>query len=329
MCIHDMYMKFLILRTTDPHLNLAIEEYLFETADDDVIMLWQNEPSVIIGRNQNVYAEINSDYLKEKGIKLARRITGGGAVYHDLGNLNYTFISAKKTSGIDFKTFTAPIIDALSSMGINVVLNGRNDLEIDDKKISGNAQHSSAERLLHHGTLLFDTDLNVLSNALKVDEEKIKAKAIKSTRSRVANLKEYVTDCRDTNEFVEILSEYFIERFSPTIIEAPKDDRVFELCQRNRSEEWLYPKSKYLSEYTVSRKKRFNFGTVELKMVMSGDVVDSIVVEGDFFGTRDVSDLDILLRGKNICEVEKIIRNMDISEYIFCMNSQQFIDLIQ
>ena len=187
MCIYIYAMKFLTLKTTNPNINLATEEYLFTHCEDDIFMLWQNEPTVVIGKNQNAFAELNMDYIKNNNIHVVRRITGGGAVYHDLGNVNYTFISGKKGSvGIDFEYFTKPIIHALPSLGISAELSGRNDILIDGKKISGNAQHTSGNRVLHHGTLLFDSDLSVLSDALKVDEEKIKAKAIieKSTKNK-------------------------------------------------------------------------------------------------------------------------------------------------
>ena len=204
-------MKLLILKSKDPYLNLAIEEYLFRNTTDDIFMLWQNEPTVVIGKNQNVYAEINREYTKEHNIKIARRITGGGAVYHDLGNVNYTFISSRNKEGIDFKYFTAPIIDALKAIGVNAELSGRNDITVNCKKISGNAQYSTDTRTLHHGTLLFDSDLSVLSSALNVDEEKIRSKAISSTRSRVINIKDLILENYKTDEFIDIIKNHIIK----------------------------------------------------------------------------------------------------------------------
>ena len=182
-------MKFLRLNTTDPYYNLAVEEYLFRHATEDVFMLWQNEPCVVIGKNQNAYAEINMDVARRDGIAVVRRITGGGAVYHDDGNVNYTFIAASGNASLDFSRFCAPIIDALCEVGVTAALSGRNDLTVDGKKISGNAQHSANGKTLHHGTLLFDSDLEKLSSVLHVDEEKLRAKSIRSVRSRVINLK--------------------------------------------------------------------------------------------------------------------------------------------
>ena len=229
-------MKFLILKTTNPYVNLATEEYLFNNSDDDVFMLWQNEPSIIIGKNQNAFAEINMDFARENNLNIVRRITGGGAVYHDLGNLNYTFISTKnENNGIDFEHFTLPIIESLKNLGICAKLSGRNDLIVDDKKFSGNAQHTVGNRVLHHGTLLFDTNLDMLSSALNVDEEKLKAKAIKSTRSRVVNLKSIINRDIDVNEFIKIISDFVISKFSPEIISAPNSVEIDSLVKRNVS----------------------------------------------------------------------------------------------
>ena len=192
---------------------------MFSSTNDDVFMLWQNEPTVVIGKNQNAFAEINMDYIKKNNIHIARRITGGGAVYHDLGNVNYTFISNQgETAGIDFAYFTAPIIEALGTLGINAVLSGRNDLMIGDKKFSGNAQHTKANRVLHHGTLLFDSELDILSYALNVDEEKIKAKAIKSARSRVTNLRHSLTVDITVEQFIQTIAHFVIDKYNPKII---------------------------------------------------------------------------------------------------------------
>ena len=201
-------MKLIILSTHDPYYNLAVEEYLFQTAEDEVFMLWQNEPTVVIGKNQNAYAEVELDVLRERGIHLARRITGGGAVYHDLGNVNYTFIAKSGQQGIDFAHFTAPILRALAELGIRAELSGRNDLLVDGRKFSGNAQYSANGKTLHHGTLLFDSDLTVLSDVLRPDEEKIRSKAVRSVRSRVTNLAPLLQKECQTGEFIDLLADF-------------------------------------------------------------------------------------------------------------------------
>lgn len=322
------FMKFLLLRSFDPYHNLAVEEYLFEKTQDDVFILWQNDKTVVIGKNQNINCELDFGFASQNRIKVARRITGGGAVYHDLGNLNYSFISSRDKEGIDFAYFTTPIIDALSALGVDARLTGRNDIEVEGKKISGNAQYSKNGRTLHHGTLLFDTDLSVLSSALHVDEEKIKSKAIKSTRSRVTNLKSLIP-IKDINELIDYLCCYIINKYSPEIISEPNDKYISELEQRNKSEEWLFPKSSYLSAFTVRKKKKYDFGIVDIVLSMNGDMVSDIKIYGDFFGTKDVSELSAKLSGNSIDKIEKILENIKLSDYILGMTANDFLELIK
>ena len=321
-------MKFLLLGSTDPYHNLAVEEYIFQKTQDNVFILWQNDKTVVIGKNQNINCELDFDFVNKNGIKVARRITGGGAVYHDLGNLNYSFISSTGKEGIDFAYFTKPIIDALSALGVDARLTGRNDIEVEGKKISGNAQYSKNGRTLHHGTLLFDTDLSVLSSALRVDEEKIKSKAIKSTRSRVTNLKSLIP-IKDINEFIDYLCCFIINKFSPETISEPNDEYITELEQRNRSEDWLFPKSSYLSSFTVRKKKKYDFGIVDIELSMSGDIISDIKIYGDFFGTKDLSELSAKISGNNISAIDKILENTNLSDYILGMTSGELSELMK
>ena len=318
-------MKFLILKSNDPYRNLAIEEYFFEKTQDDVFILWQNDKTVVIGKNQNVNCELNFDFVNSNNIKIARRITGGGAVYHDLGNLNFSFICKSGKEGIDFATFCEPIIEALRSFGLDAKLNGRNDIEVCGKKISGNAQHTKNGRTLHHGTLLFDTDLSVLSSALSVDEEKLKSKAIKSTRSRVTNIKS-LTSIKDINEFITLISSHIIKKYSPEIIDEPKNDYIEELVARNVSGEWLFPKSSYLSSYTVTQKRRYPFGTVEIALLMEDRRISSAKIFGDFFGTEPIEHLEKALAGLDISDIPS--RKFSVNSYIRGMSDEEFINLI-
>ncbi|MBE6530782.1 MAG: lipoate--protein ligase [Ruminococcaceae bacterium] len=320
-------MKFLVLKTKDPYLNLAVEEYLFLGSEDDIFMLWQNEPTVVIGKNQNAYAEINMDFIEKNRIHIARRITGGGAVYHDLGNLNYTFISSNKAKeGIDFEYFTRPIIEALASIGVVAELSGRNDLMAEGKKISGNAQHTANGRTLHHGTLLFDSDLDVLSSALKVDEEKIRAKGIKSTRSRVTNINAILGGKYTMEEFIELLSAHVISKYSPDIIDAPEAAEIDGLYRRNSSREWIFPERELLSRYSLLKKKRYPFGIVEIYLDMSNDIIKDIKIRGDFFGVSPTEELEAMLVGIRLKEAEKKIEDIDIGEYIFGITNDIFLE---
>ena len=323
MYYYILSMKFLILKSKNPYLNLAIEEYMFSETSDDVFMLWQNEPSVIIGKNQNAYAEVNMDYVKENKIHIVRRITGGGAVYHDLGNVNYSFISTReKISGIDFKYFTEPIIEALENMGIAAKLSGRNDLLFEDKKFSGNAQHAIGGRVLHHGTILFDSNLEVLSSALYVDEEKLRARSIKSARSRVVNLKGLIAEKLCVGEFINRIAEYVEKKFNPEIISAPENPEVEKLRIRNESFEWIFPDRAYLSEYKITKKKKYEFGLVEINLLMTNEVISEIKIFGDFFGTKDVAYIENELRGKSIFNIKDSLEKITVNDYIYGMTAE-------
>jgi lipoate-protein ligase A len=321
-------MKFLILASKNPYLNLAIEEYLFAETDDEIFMLWQNEPTVVIGRNQNAYAEINMNYVKENNIHIARRITGGGAVYHDLGNINYTFIANKESNGIDFVYFTEPILEALKKLNINAKLSGRNDLLVDDKKISGNAQFNKGNRVLHHGTLLFDTNIDVLCQVLKVDEEKIKSKAIKSVRSRVANLKSLLNEEMNSDDFISAISRHIINKYNPTVIETPQCEKIDILAKRNVSNEWLFPKNNFIADYTLVKKKKYNFGLLEMNINMSDEKIMDIKISGDFFGGKDISDIEHILKNTPLSKLNEILSDINIEEYICGMKREVFISHI-
>lgn len=320
-------MKYLRLLGHDPFYNLAVEEYLFKNKKEDIFMLWQNEKTVVVGRNQNIKAEVNLAYTEREGIRVVRRITGGGAVYHDLGNLNYTFISGEG-GGIDFRRFTSPIIEALASLGVKAELSGRNDLETGGRKFSGNAQCVDNGRVLHHGTLLFDTDLTVLEKALLVDPEKIRAHALSSVRSRVVNLKELLPNVGGACDFAELIEkfvgeEYGIERLTLTehdLIEIEK------IRLKNLSSEWLYPDEGIASRYHVTKTKRFDFGRVEIHLDISGDVIRSVKILGDFFGKRPISELEDALKGQKRRENLKI--SHPIGDYILGMTERELLDLL-
>jgi lipoate-protein ligase A len=322
-------MKLLTLSTHNPYYNLAVEEYLLKNSDDDVIMLWQNEPTVVIGKNQNAFAELNLAYVKEKGIKIARRITGGGAVYHDLGNVNFSFIAVNSPENeIDFKRYTAPIIEALSEMGVKAALSGRNDILVGEKKISGNAQYNHGGRVLHHGTLLFSADFSVLSEALKVDEEKILSKSIKSYRSRVANIKEFTKENYTLEEFILILKEFFIKEYSPEIIEAPENNEIRQLEARNSSEAWIFPERSFVSDYTVVKSKRFPFGTVKIELFMKNEIIENASISGDFFENSDSSSILEFMKGKRIPEILESTQEFNVGNYIYGMTDKDFSDLL-
>ena len=319
-------MKYIRLRTNDPYYNLAVEEYLFKNTGDDIFMLWQNEPTVVIGKNQNAYAEVNLDYAREKGINISRRITGGGAVYHDLGNVNYTFItSEKKAKALDYEYFTRPIIDALAFLGLECKLSGRNDLECEGRKFSGNAQFCSDSRILHHGTLLFDTDVSEMSAVLKVDKEKLEYKAVKSHKGRVINLVELLENKINAENFIDHIERYVLENMGAQACEAPENEIVESIRKRNSSDEWIYSDKRYLTNYTVYRRKKYPFGIVNIRMKLNKEVIDDIVISGDFFGKADVEELEKDLIGKCVNE----IGDVNVTKYIDKMTLEEFAALIK
>ena len=318
-------MKYIKLVSTNPYYNLAVEEYLLNNSDDDIFMLWQNSPTVVIGRNQNAYAEVKLDYAKDNGIFVSRRITGGGAVYHDLGNINYTFITSEsKAKALDYAYFTRPIIDALASLGLNCNLSGRNDIECDGKKFSGNAQYSSNGRILHHGTLLFDTDVSVLSSVLKVDKEKLEYKAVKSHKSRVVNLLTLLDKKISVGEFIEHIEKYVLENLGAQISSIEDNAEITRLYERNSSEEWIYSSKRYLTDYTVHKRKKYSFGIVNVEIKLAKDIIEDIVISGDFFGLGDINELEAKLKGQR----REDINDIDVSKYIYKMTVEEFCELI-
>lgn len=207
-------MLCILNENKDPFFNIASEEYIFRNFDEDCFMIWRSEPSVIIGRHQNTLAEINWDFIKKHNIKVVRRLSGGGAVYHDPGNLNFTFIMRKqKGKPADFKKFTDPVIKALASLSVTAKFEGKNDLRINGLKISGNAEHILRDKVLHHGTLLFDSNLDNLENAIKKDKDHYSDKAVKSIHSQVTNISSYLKEAVSISEFKELVQLFMFNYF--------------------------------------------------------------------------------------------------------------------
>ena len=317
-------MKYLRLHTKDPYYNLAVEEYLLRYTKDDIFMLWQNEKTVVIGKNQNAYAEVNLDYAKSEGIRISRRISGGGAVYHDMGNINYTFItSSDKATALDYAYFTRPIIEALAALGVKAELSGRNDLECEGKKFSGNAQYTGDGRILHHGTLLFNTDADVMSRVLRVDKEKLAYRAVKSHKARVGNLAPLLGGIT-AEEFIERIEAYVLKATDAERIPVPENGEIDALRMRNVSEEWILSDRRYLTSYTVQRRRKYPFGIVCVDMTLSGDKIEDIVVSGDFFGTQPISELENALRGQSL----DALLDVDPAPFIAGMTWEELLALL-
>jgi len=311
--------------TTSPQVNLAREEYLLKNKKDDYILLWKNEPSVIIGKNQNTYAEVNLKKAEELNVHVVRRITGGGAVYHDLGNLNYTFITDGYNPDTDFKTFSLPVCEYLKSIGLNATFSGRNDILIDGMKISGTAVAVENNRTMYHGTLMFDVNLSVLGEILIPSPLKLQSRGISSVKSRVTNIKEHTSLSPD--EFINGLFNYLKQSHEIYIPTTKDTDAVIALANSKYSSwDWNVGQN---PKYSVSNSKKFDFGIVSLDFDVYNGVIDKLSLTGDFFGLHDVSQLCSRLCGiahtkesliTALCDVNQFISGatpLDIAEMFF------------
>ncbi len=291
-------MRYIYLHSTDPAFNLAAEEWLLRNTDTDIFMLWRNASAVIVGKNQNTGAEINQDFVHERGISVIRRITGGGAVFHDLGNVNFTFIHlGRPEQGIDFKLFTTPIVEALNRMGVPCAFDGRNDLAIDGLKISGNAQHLEKDRVLHHGTLLFSSQVEDLSAALNVNPVKYIDKSVKSVRKRVTNIAAHLPAPMEVETFIARLMADAAGPAALEDLDLHEDERraVSELAEKKyRTWEWNYGAS---PQYDFTRATRTPGGLVEVHVNVRGGLIQAVKVYGDFFGALPVEELADRLLG--------------------------------
>lgn len=328
-------MKYIKNDSTDPRYNLALEEYAFKNLDlkDDYVILWRNEPSVIIGKNQCTLEEINSQYVSDNGIHIVRRITGGGAVYHDLGNLNFSFITqVGSLEEIDFKKYTFPVINALDKLGVKCELSGRNDLTIDGKKFSGIAQSITKGRVLNHGTLLFDSKLDTLGKALNVSKIKLESKGLKSVRSRVANIKDYLETDICIFEFRDLIFKYLFEYEGSPIMEheltIEDKERISSLMQEKYSSwEWNYGKS---PKFNFKNSKKFDAGILDVRINVEDGIVKSCKMYGDFFGTEDIAKFEERLTGlryekEDIC---RALKGIDVASYFGKVSGNDLLDLL-
>lgn len=328
-------MKFIENISIDPHYNLAFEEYIFKylNEDEDFVLLWRNGPSIIVGKNQNTVEEINMEFVKENNINVVRRVTGGGAVYHDLGNLNFSFIAkADSNEKIDFKTYNVPIIKALEKLGVKCELSGRNDLVIDGKKFSGIAQSITKGKVLNHGTLLFDSKLETLSKALNVKRDKIESKGIKSVESRVTNIKSYVTEDADVLKFKNLLLtnifEYFNEPIETYELSQEDKENIQKMVdERYGTWEWNYGRS---PKFNYKGYNRFAGGCVEARLQVEDGLIDNCKIYGDFFAKGDISILEDRLKGikYDIDEVKNSLKDFSVEDYLGRITKEEFLECL-
>ncbi|WP_028560424.1 lipoate--protein ligase [Paenibacillus pinihumi] len=321
---------------TDPALNLALEEYALRRLPmtDSYLLFYINEPSIIIGKNQNTIEEINAEYVKEKQLHVVRRLSGGGAVYHDLGNLNFSFITADDGESFhNFRKFTEPVIETLRQLGVDADLTGRNDIQVGERKISGNAQFATKGRMFSHGTLLFNSEMEHVASALKVKAMKVASKSTKSVRSRVANISEFLTEPLTIEQFrSRILQHIFgtaeesgIYRYELTDEDWTEVRKLAD--ERYRNWDWNYGRS---PKFNLRSASKFPVGIIETLLDIEEGRIAGIKIYGDFFGVKDVAELEHMLTGIRYEEgaIASALENVDLTGYFGKLEQDEFIRLL-
>ena len=321
---------------TDPSINLALEEYVLQNfgEEDTYLLFYVNAPSIIIGRNQNSVEEINTDYVDANGIKVIRRLSGGGAVYHDEGNLNFSFITKDDGESFhNFAKFTLPVVEALNNIGVPAELIGRNDLLVKGRKISGNAQFSTKGRMFSHGTLMLDSEIEHVVSALNVKMEKIQSKGIKSIRSRVANISEFLEEKITMDEFKDLILRYIFD------VDDVKDIPRYKLTEqdwenvhkiskeRYQQWDWNYGKS---PSFNIKESHKFDSGLLDVRLDVKKGIIENCKIYGDFFGIGNVTEIEDTLSGvrHERKAIESVLADFDIPYYLGKITKEEFINLI-
>lgn len=317
----------------DPTLNLALEEHVLRTFpdDEDYVVFYINEPSIIIGRNQNTLEEINARYVEENDIHVVRRVSGGGAVYHDFGNLNFSFITDYAPDRLNnFEHFTRPVVHALNELGVPADLKGRNDIVVNNRKVSGNAQYSTGRRMFSHGTLLFDSDLGEVTRALDVKQSKIESKGHKSARSRVANISEFLQDAFTMHDLRKHLLESFKETQDVSVYTPAEADWEAARAladEKYRTWNWNYGAS---PAFDVQRVRRFDIGEVDVRLNVDNGTIQQATIYGDFLGHGNVEHLADRLEGVSYRRdaIADALSDVDVSDYFGGLRQADFVDLV-
>lgn len=330
------------MKSHDIRHNLATEQYLMNNKkfDEPLVLFYYEGPCIIVGRNQNTLEEINQKYVEEHNITVTRRLSGGGAVYQDLGNLCFSFVVDSDSEEFgDFKSFVQPVVDALHAMGATTAeVSGRNDILVDGKKFSGNAMYSHSGKTFSHGTLMLDVDQDVIAHALNVPEDKMKSKGIKSVRSRVTNLKPYlapeyqnltVPEFRDTllKELFHVKDLKAITDKEVTINDDEKAaiDKIYNDYYNNW--DWVYGNS---PEFTVKKRQHFTAGTIDARLLVEGGKIKNLKFYGDFFGPADATELADKLTGVRYDRehVGAILDSVDTQQYFNGIPTAEVLDLL-
>ncbi|EHR32665.1 lipoate--protein ligase [Helcococcus kunzii] len=327
-------MIYLESKSNDPAYNTALELYAFQelAKEDNVFFLWINKPCIVVGKNQNTRQEIDQKYCDEHNIQIVRRVSGGGAVYHDYNNLNYTIISNEDSEAdFDFKSMSQPVLDALADMGVDAQFTGRNDLQIGDQKFCGNAQYIKGKRVMHHGCMMFDVDVSVLSKALTVSKDKYESKGKTSVRSRVTNIKDHLEDKSLTvRDFLNKLREHMYKTYDMKeyILTEEDEEKIRAIkAEKNDSWDWVYGSN---PDFNVQRKRKLPTGKVEANINVIHGIIEDIKFYGDFFGVKDVAELATMLKGTKYDResILKVIDKVNIKEYFMGVSNEEAVDVL-
>lgn len=293
--------------TTDTYLNFATEYYIATESDifqktncDAVFLFWRTTPTVMVGKYQNVYEEINLKYVEEHNINIVRRLSGGGTIYTDLGGWQFTFISEKNVNEINFSEYLEPVLSALESIGIKASFNGRNDIIVDGRKISGNAQYKLGNKTVHHGSLLFDTDIEAMVSSTVVSDYKIISKGIKSVRERVTNVREHLDKDLSPDMFKQLIVSHIIHDGEEYKLSESEQDKLYTIAAEHfNNKEIIYGKN---PKFSIEKAGRFTGGSVTIKLDVKKNIICDCSITGDFFATVPSSEIQNAMVG---CEYNK------------------------
>lgn len=312
---------------TDPWFNIAAEEYLLKNVQEDCFMLWQNEPSVIVGKHQNTMAEINHRYVKENQVPVIRRISGGGTVFHDLGNLNFSFIqSGEREKLVDFRRFVQPIINVLQNMEVSARFEGKNDIRVNGLKISGNAEHIFKNTVLHHGTLLFSSELGNLNNAIKASPRAYEDKAVKSIRSTVANISDFLKDELPIDEFKNRIVEYIFENYKDvqfydlTTIDIQNIEKLSQ--EKYKTWEWNYG---YSPKFILRKNVTFGDESFVVEMNIKNGIIQDVEMDSDNFQLMTIVNG---LKGEKF-RIESLRENIDRNAKLKTISNNDLINFLE
>lgn len=335
-------MYYVIMKSRDIRENLATEQYLMNNKDFDepLALFYIEKPSIIVGQNQNTMEELNDDYVRKNNITVTRRLSGGGAVYHDLGNMCFSFVvNADDEKFGDFKKISQPIVDALHKMGATgAEVTGRNDMTIDGKKFSGSAMYTKNGKTFSHGTLSYDVDLDALTKGLNVSKDKIQSKGIKSIRSRVTNIRPYL-DKKYQNLTTEqfrndlILSMFGADNMdqikSHEYIVTPEDQKQIDKINHDiySNWDWVYGKS---PEFSVKDRKHFDMGTIDARFKVDKGVITNVRFYGDYFGAKNVKDIEDKLRGEkyDYQDIKNVLNSFNLDDYFKGIPQEDIVKLV-